>query len=156
MAGCLNEVNLIGNVVKDPEIRRSQAGKPIANFSLATNETWRNADGERKERAEFHRIVIFNDGLCGVVEKYIRKGMKIFLRGALQTRRWTDQSGTEKYSTEIVLQGFNAQLVMLDGPKGRTDDVPEGNYGFGAGEPEEKRPPSRGNFEKKIDDEIPF
>ena len=119
MAGSVNKVILVGNVGKDPEIRRTQDGRPIANLSLATSESWRDkATGEKKEKTEWHRVVIFNENLCKVVEQYVKKGSKLYIEGALQTRKWTDQSGAEKYSTEIVLQGFNGSLTMLDGASG--------------------------------------
>ncbi|MEQ1718426.1 MAG: single-stranded DNA-binding protein [Hyphomicrobium sp.] len=119
MAGSVNKVILVGNVGKDPEIRRTQDGRPIANLSLATSESWRDkATGERKEKTEWHRVVIFSEPLCKVVEQYVKKGSKLYIEGALQTRKWTDQAGVEKYSTEVVLQGFNGSLTMLDGASG--------------------------------------
>ena len=119
MAGSVNKVILVGNLGKDPEIRRTQDGRPIANLSVATSETWRDkATGERKEKTEWHRVVIFNEGLCKIAEQYLKKGAKVYLEGQLQTRKWTDQSGVEKYSTEVVLQGFNSALTMLDGRSG--------------------------------------
>lgn len=119
MAGSVNKVILVGNLGKDPEIRRTQDGRPIANLSVATSETWRDKNsGERKEKTEWHRVVIFNEGLCKVAEQYLKKGAKVYIEGALQTRKWTDQSGVEKYSTEVVLQGFNSTLTMLDGRSG--------------------------------------
>jgi single-strand DNA-binding protein len=119
MAGSVNKVILVGNVGKDPEIRRTQDGRPIANLSIATSETWRDKNsGERKEKTEWHRVVIFSEPLCKVVEQYVKKGAKLYIEGALQTRKWTDQAGVEKYSTEVVLQGFNGQLTMLDSKGG--------------------------------------
>lgn len=119
MAGSVNKVILVGNLGKDPEIRRTQDGRPIANLSVATSESWRDkATGERKEKTEWHRVVIFNEGLCKVAEQYLKKGAKVYLEGQLQTRKWTDQAGVEKYSTEVVLQGFNSNLTMLDGRSG--------------------------------------
>ena len=119
MAGSVNKVILVGNLGKDPEIRRTQDGRPIANLSIATSETWRDKDtGERKEKTEWHRVVIFSEPLCKIVEQYLKKGAKVYIEGALQTRKWTDQSGVEKYSTEVVLQGFNSTLTMLDGRSG--------------------------------------
>ena len=116
MAGSVNKVILVGNLGRDPEIRRTQDGRPIANLSVATSENWRDkATGERKEKTEWHRVVIFNEGLCKVVEQYLKKGAKVYLEGALQTRKYTDKDGVEKYSTEVVLQGFNSTLTMLDG-----------------------------------------
>lgn len=119
MAGSVNKVILIGNLGADPEIRRTQDGRPIANLRIATSETWRDKNtGERKEKTEWHRVVIFNEGLCKIAEQYLKKGAKVYIEGALQTRKWTDQSGVEKYSTEVVLQGFNSTLTMLDGRSG--------------------------------------
>ncbi len=123
MAGSINKVILIGNLGKDPEIRRTQDGKPIANLSIATSESWRDKNtGERKEKTEWHRVVIFSEALCKVAEQYLKKGAKVYLEGALQTRKWTDQAGVEKYSTEVVLQGFGGALTMLDGKSGGADD----------------------------------
>src|SRR6218665_2803984 len=119
MAGSVNKVILVGNLGKDPEIRRTQDGRPIANLSIATSESWRDKNtGERKEKTEWHRVVVFNEGLCKVVEQYLKKGSKVYIEGALQTRKWTDKDGVEKYSTEVVLQGFNSTLTMLDGRSG--------------------------------------
>ena len=119
MAGSVNKVILIGNLGADPEIKRTQDGRPIANLRIATSETWRDKNtGERKEKTEWHRVVVFNEGLCKVIEQYVKKGSKVYIEGALQTRKWTDQSGVEKYSTEVVLQGFNSTLTMLDGRSG--------------------------------------
>src|SRR5579871_4700646 len=116
MAGSVNKVILIGNLGKDPEVRRMTSGEPVVNLSVATSETWRDkASGERKERTEWHRVVIFNENLAKVAEQYLRKGAKVYLEGALQTRKWTDKDGNEKYSTEVVLQRFRGELVMLDG-----------------------------------------
>jgi single-strand DNA-binding protein len=115
MAGSVNKVILVGNLGKDPEVRRMTSGEPIVNLSVATSENWRDkATGERKERTEWHRVVIFNENLAKVAEQYLRKGAKVYLEGALQTRKWTDKDGAEKYSTEVVLQRFNGTLVMLD------------------------------------------
>jgi single-strand DNA-binding protein len=116
MAGSVNKVILIGNVGKDPEIRRTQDGRPIANLSIATSETWRDKNsGEKKEKTEWHRVVVFNENLCKVIEQYVKKGAKLYIEGTLQTRKWQDQQGVEKFSTEVVLQGFNGTLTMLDG-----------------------------------------
>src|ERR1700674_192236 len=118
MAGSVNKVILIGNLGKDPEIRRTQDGRPIANLSVATSESWRDkTTGERKEKTEWHRVVIFSEGLCRIAEQYLKKGSKVYLEGQLQTRKWTDQSGVEKYSTEVVLQNFGGTIIMLDGKK---------------------------------------
>ncbi len=119
MAGSVNKVILVGNLGKDPEIRRTQDGRPIANLSVATSETWRDKNtGERKEKTEWHRVVIFNEGLCKIAEQYLKKGSKVYLEGQLQTRKWQDKDGNDKYSTEVVLQGFNSSLTMLDGRAG--------------------------------------
>jgi single-strand DNA-binding protein len=169
MAGSVNKVILVGNVGKDPEIRRTQDGRAIANLSLATSETWRDkATGERKEKTEWHRVVVFNDNLCKVVEQYVRKGSKLYIEGQLQTRKWTDQSGQEKYSTEVVLQGFNGTLTMLDGARGAAGGMgesPQVDYGADAGYGSQggyDSAPKRGgagakkSFDKALDDEIPF
>ncbi|GGF82438.1 MULTISPECIES: single-stranded DNA-binding protein [Rhizobium] len=132
MAGSVNKVILIGNVGADPEIRRTQDGRPIANLRIATSETWRDRNsGERKEKTEWHTVVVFNEGLCKVVEQYVKKGAKLYIEGALQTRKWQDQSGNDRYSTEIVLQGFNSTLTMLDGRGEGGGD--RGGYGGGRG-----------------------
>lgn len=121
MAGSVNKVILIGNLGSDPEIRRTQDGRPIANLSLATAESWRDkATGERKEKTEWHRVVVFNEGLCKIAEQYLKKGSKVYVEGQLQTRKWQDKDGKDKYSTEVVLQNFGATLTMLDGT-GRGD-----------------------------------
>src|SRR5215472_5637361 len=118
MAGSVNKVILVGNVGKDPEVRTTQDGSKIVNFSLATSETWNDrASGERKERTEWHRVVVFNDRIGDVVEKYVRKGSKLYVEGSLQTRKWTDQSGQEKYTTEVVISRFRGDLTMLDGAR---------------------------------------
>jgi single-strand DNA-binding protein len=161
MAGSVNKVILVGNLGKDPEIRRTQDGRPIANLSVATSETWRDkATGERKEKTEWHRVVIFNEGLAKVAEQYLKKGAKVYVEGALQTRKWTDQSGVEKYSTEVVLQGFNSTLTMLDGRGGGGGgfaDEAGGDFG-GAGP--SSAPPRRvaaaGARNSDMDDDIPF
>src|SRR3977135_2452912 len=115
MAGSVNKVILVGNLGKDPEIRRMQDGRPVANLSVATSESWRDkGTGERKERTEWHRVVIFNEGLCRIAEQYLKKGAKVYVEGQLQTRKWQDQQGQDRYSTEVVLQGFSSQLTMLD------------------------------------------
>jgi single-strand DNA-binding protein len=164
MAGSVNKVILIGNLGKDPEIRRTQDGRPIANLSIATSETWRDkGTGERKEKTEWHRVVIFSEPLCKIVEQYLKKGAKVYIEGALQTRKWTDQQGVEKYSTEVVLQGFNSTLTMLEGRSGGGG----GNFGsddqggdFGAGSPSSSAAPRRavaaGARNSDMDDDIPF
>jgi single-strand DNA-binding protein len=161
MAGSVNKVILVGNLGKDPEIRRTQDGRPIANLSVATSESWRDkATGERKEKTEWHRVVIFNEGLCKIAEQYLKKGAKVYLEGALQTRKWTDKDGNEKYSTEVVLQGFNSQLTMLDGRSGGGErSESSGGSDFGSPGPTASRKPAMagaGGGRGDMDDEIPF
>ena len=164
MAGSVNKVILIGNLGKDPEIRRTQDGRPIANLSVATSDTWRDkATGEKRERTEWHRVVIFSEGLCRVVEQYLKKGSKVYLEGSLQTRKWQDQSGQDKYTTEVVLQNFNSTLVMLDrAGGGRGGDIGSEDVGsggeFGSPGPSTRQPATVGAGGKRgdMDDEIPF
>ncbi|MEZ5856248.1 MAG: single-stranded DNA-binding protein [Hyphomicrobiaceae bacterium] len=187
MAGSVNKVILVGNLGADPEIRRTQDGRPIANLRVATSESWRDRNtGERRERTEWHRVVVFNEGLCKVVEQYVKKGAKLYIEGQLQTRKWQDQQGQDRYSTEIVLQGFNSVLTMLDGrgggmaaggmAEGASDFGDDGGYGgggsgggygggsgggdFGGSGGGRKGGGGSGgggkSFDKKIDDEIPF
>ena len=126
MSGSVNKVVLLGNVGADPEIRHTQSGQPIANLRIATSESWKDkATGERKEKTEWHTVVCFSEGLCKVIEQYVRKGSKVYIEGQLQTRKWQDRDGNDRYSTEVVLQGFNATLVMLDGKQERGGDNPE-------------------------------
>lgn len=162
MAGSVNKVILIGNVGADPEIRRTQDGRPIANLRIATSESWRDKNtGERKEKTEWHRVVVFNEGLCKVIEQYVKKGAKLYIEGALQTRKWTDQAGVEKYSTEIVLQGFNSTLTMLDGKSGGGAGASGGgdyggdDYGSSSGGGRSSGG-GKPNFAQDLDDEIPF
>ncbi|WP_298981865.1 single-stranded DNA-binding protein [uncultured Roseibium sp.] len=176
MAGSVNKVILVGNLGADPEIRRTQDGRPIANLRIATSESWRDrSSGERREKTEWHRVVIFNEGLCKVAEQYLRKGSKIYLEGQLQTRKWQDQSGQDRYSTEVVLQGFNSNLTMLDGrgeggaqPGGLPDYGNDQGGGFGGGSSGGGGygggqsgggfggPSSGGGGAGPMDDEIPF
>ncbi len=172
MAGSVNKVILLGNVGADPEIRRTQDGRPIANLRIATSESWRDRNsGERKEKTEWHTVVVFNEGLCKVIEQYVKKGAKLYIEGALQTRKWQDQTGNDRYSTEIVLQGFNSTLTMLDGrgeggggSRGGDDFGGGGNYGGGNDMPSSSSSrggSSRGgqpagNFSNDMDDDIPF
>lgn len=122
MAGSVNKVILIGNLGADPEIRRLQSGDAVVNLRIATSESWRDKNsGERKEKTEWHQVVVFNDQIAKVAEQYLRKGMKVYLEGSLQTRKWTDQSGADKYSTEVVLQKFRGELQMLES-KSSADD----------------------------------
>lgn len=183
MAGSVNKVILVGNLGKDPEIRRTQDGRPIANLRIATSESWRDKNsGERKEKTEWHSVVIFNENLCKVVEQYVKKGAKLYIEGQLQTRKWQDQQGQDRYSTEVVLQGFNGTLTMLDGRAGggaggMAEDG-QADYGAGGGssggyggstggsstgsggysEPKRAAGKAAGakSFDKPLDDEIPF
>lgn len=181
MAGSVNKVILVGNVGADPEIRRTQDGRPIANLRIATSETWRDRNsGERREKTEWHTVVVFNEGLCKVVEQYVKKGAKLYIEGALQTRKWQDQTGNDRYSTEIVLQGFNSTLTMLDGrgegggggvsrgggsdfggaSSGGYDDYdqqPRQSSGGGrSGGGQAGQGSQGGNFSRDLDDDIPF
>lgn len=186
MAGSINKVILVGNLGRDPEIRRTQDGRAIANLRVATTETWRDkTSGERRERTEWHTVVIFNDGLCRVAEQYLKKGAKVYIEGQLQTRKWQDQSGQERYSTEVVLQGYGGNLTMLDGRAGgggmHDNDqdgygASGGDYGGGGssggggrngngrssgggdygGRGDRSGGGNGGGFDKSLDDEIPF
>ncbi len=154
MAGSVNKVILIGNLGADPEVRHTQDGRPIVNLRVATSESWRDkSSGERKERTEWHRVVIFSEGLAKIAEQYLKKGSKVYLEGQLQTRKWQDKDGNDRYSTEVVLQGFNSTLTMLDG---RNDNAGGGgDYGGGS------RSSGGGSgggqdFRQELDDEIPF
>ncbi len=161
MAGSVNKVILIGNLGKDPEIRRTQDGRPIANLRVATTDTWRDkTSGERKEKTEWHSVVIFNEGLCRVAEQYLKKGAKVYIEGALQTRKWQGQDGQDRYSTEVVLQGFNSVLTMLDG-RGAGGGMSEDADSYSSAPAVEggRRPPAKSggkSFDKALDDEIPF
>jgi single-strand DNA-binding protein len=164
MAGSVNKVILIGNLGADPEIRRTQDGRPIANLRLATSESWKDkTTGERREKTEWHRVVIFNENLCRIAEQYLKKGSKVFIEGALQTRKWQDQSGQDRYSTEVVLQGFRGELTLLDragagggaAGGGDADDAGE----FGSPGPTRKvaaAAAAGGSRGGDMDDEIPF
>jgi single-strand DNA-binding protein len=161
MAGSVNKVILVGNLGADPEIRRLTDGRPVANLRIATSENWKDKNtGERREKTEWHRVVIFNEGLCRVVEQYLRKGAKVYLEGQLQTRKWQDKDGQDKYSTEIVLQGFNSQLVMLDsrGGGGGGGALEDSGSDFGSSGPSARRPASAPAASRRgdLDDEIPF
>src|SRR5512134_584947 len=164
MAGSVNKVILVGNLGRDPEIRRTQDGRPIANLRIATSETWRDkGTGERREKTEWHSVVIFNENLCKVAEQFLRKGSKVYVEGQLQTRKWQDQQGQDRYSTEVVLQGFNGQLTMLDGRSaGGLQEGGQADYGGdagGFGEPKRAAKSggsAKGGFDKPLDDEIPF
>lgn len=183
MAGSVNKVILVGNLGRDPEIRRTQDGKPIANLRIATSESWRDRNsGERRERTEWHSVVIFNENLCRIAEQYLRKGSKVFIEGSLQTRKWQGQDGQDRYTTEVVLQGFNGNLTMLDGRAGggmseggQVDYSGDaggfggggGSSGGGYGGDSSRSSGSRGggssgggnsspSFDRQLDDEIPF
>ncbi len=159
MAGSVNKVILVGNLGKDPEVRHTQDGKTIVNLSLATSENWRDkATGERKEKTEWHRVVIFNENLAKIAEQYLKKGAKIFVEGQLQTRKYTDNSGVEKYSTEVVLQNFRGELTMLDG-RGGGEGASSAGDDFGQSSPMERPRAAAGkpqNFARDLDDEVPF
>ncbi len=165
MAGSVNKVILVGNLGKDPETRRLNSGDPVVNLSIATSENWKDkASGERKEKTEWHKVVIFNENLARVAEQYLRKGSKVYIEGQLQTRKWTDQSGQEKYTTEVVLQRFRGELTLLDGRGGGAemgDDTSGSSRGeFGRSSPMEKRPAMAGSGNSgrynDLDDDIPF
>ncbi|MCF3641109.1 single-stranded DNA-binding protein [Rhizobium sp. TRM95111] len=172
MAGSVNKVILIGNVGADPEIRRTQDGRPIANLRIATSESWRDrTSGERREKTEWHNVVVFNEGLCKVIEQYVKKGAKLYIEGALQTRKWQDQTGNDRYTTEVVLQGFNSTLTMLDGRgEGGGERRGGGDFGgsnFGGDQNYDDygaKPASAGraagggspSFSRDMDDDIPF
>ena len=156
MSGSVNKVILVGNLGRDPEIRTLNSGDRVANLSLATSETWRDRNsGERRERTEWHRVVIFNDNLVKVVENYLKKGSKIYVEGALQTRKFQDQSGQEKYSTEVVLQKFRGELTMLDG-RGEGGSREDGDFGGYASGGRTAPTGPRETFTADLDDEIPF
>ena len=161
MAGTVNKVILIGNLGRDPEIRTTQDGSKITHLSVATTDTWRDrTSGERRERTEWHRVVIFNDKLGEVAEKYLRKGSKVYLEGALQTRKWTDQSGQDRYTTEVVLQRYRGEMTMLDtragGPGGGGDYGGGGGDFGGDGGPPSGGASGGGEPPGDLDDEIPF
>lgn len=159
MAGSVNKVILIGNLGADPEVRHTQDGKPIVNLRIATSESWRDRNsGERRERTEWHRVVIFSEGLAKIAEQYLKKGSKVYLEGQLQTRKWQDQSGQDRYSTEVVLQGFNSTLTMLDG-RGDSSGMGAGSGG-GGGQSRPAAAAAGGGADDfgggDFDDEVPF
>src|SRR5882757_7919258 len=158
MAGSVNKVVLIGNLGRDPEVRRLTSGDPVVNLSIATSESWRDkASGERKEKTEWHRVVIFNENLAKVAEQYLKKGSKVYLEGQLQTRKYTDKDGVEKYSTEVVLQNFNSTLTMLD-TRGGGGGASDSDNDFGSQGATPARKPAMAGAGKRgdMDDEIPF
>jgi single-strand DNA-binding protein len=174
MAGSVNKVILVGNLGKDPEVRTTQDGSKIVNLTLATSENWTDrTSGERKERTEWHRVVIFNDRIGEVAERYLRKGRKVYIEGSLQTRKWTDQSGQERYTTEVVLGRFRGELVLIDSQRGEEGAMAEGGGGGGYQRaPAQQRPAAAGGSPRSgggsggpsweapkggdLDDEIPF
>ena len=164
MAGSVNKVILVGNLGADPEIRRTQDGRPVANLRVATSESWKDkTTGERREKTEWHRVVIFNENLCRIAEQYLKKGSKVFIEGQLQTRKWQDQSGQDRYSTEVVLQGFRGELTLLDragagGAGGGELGAEEAGGEFGSSGPTHKVAAAAGARSPRgdMDDEIPF
>ena len=169
MAGSVNKVILVGNLGKDPEVRTSQSGSKIVNFTLATSETWNDkASGERKEKTEWHRVVVFNERIADVAERFLRKGRKVYVEGSLQTRKWTDQSGQEKYTTEVVIDRFRGDLTLIDSNRGGEEE--SGGYAGAAAPPRQVAAPARspapardapsGGWDapgrSDLDDEIPF
>jgi single-strand DNA-binding protein len=166
MAGSVNKVILVGNLGKDPEVRRLNSGEPVVNLRIATSESWKDkTTGERKEKTEWHQVVIFNENLARIAEQYLRKGSKVYVEGQLQTRKWQDQSGQERYTTEVVLQRFRGDLTLLDGRGGGASDQPDEEGGqisrggdFGHSSPMERRPAATGGGSRfnDLDDDIPF
>jgi len=169
MAGSVNKVILVGNLGRDPEVRMTQDNKKIVNMSVATSDSWKDKNtGERREKTEWHRVVIFSDGLANIAEKYLRKGSKVYLEGQLQTRKWQGQDGQDKYTTEVVLQGFNCTLTMLDGPGGGGgsgggggggggyDSGPSGGDDFGGSQGGNQGGGTGPAPGADLDDEIPF
>lgn len=156
MAGSVNKVTLVGNLGRDPEVRHTQDGNKIVQLSVATSESWKDRNsGERRERTEWHRVVIFNDKLADIAEQYLKKGNKVYLEGQLQTRKWQDQSGQEKYTTEVVLQRYRGELTILDGRGGSGGDSAgyDGGPDFGAASNDGDSSPAA---DVELDDEIPF
>jgi single-strand DNA-binding protein len=161
MAGSVNKVILIGNLGKDPEVRRLNSGEPVVNLRIATSENWRDkATGERRERTEWHSVVIFNENLARVAEQYLKKGSKVYIEGQLQTRKWQDQSGVEKYTTEVVLQRFRGEMTLLDSRSGGESGSFESGSDFGSSGPtasRDRKPAMAGGGRRDdMDDEIPF
>ena len=176
MAGSVNKVILIGNLGRDPEVRSFQNGGKVCNLRIATSETWKDRNtGERREKTEWHSVAIFQEGLVRIAEQYLKKGSKVYIEGQLQTRKWQDQSGQDKYSTEVVLQGFGGTLTMLDGRDGGGSGGGGGNYGGGGGGGYDSGPSDQGGYgggydsgpsgggndggrgsSRDLDDEIPF
>jgi single-strand DNA-binding protein len=160
MAGSVNKVILVGNLGADPEVRHTQDGRLIVNLRVATSESWRDkASGERRERTEWHRVVIFNENLAKIAEQYLKKGSKVYLEGQLQTRKWQDQSGQDRYSTEVVLQQYRGELTLLDGRQGAGGGEGRETAASSSGDFGRSSPLGGGggrSFDKELDDEIPF
>jgi len=156
MAGSVNKVILVGNLGADPEIRQTRDGKPIANMSIATSDSWKDKNtGERREKTEWHRVVCFNEGLNRVIENYVKKGSKVYIEGALQTRKWQDQNGQDKYTTEIVLQGYNCTLTLLDGRRdGAGGELGGARSDYGGNQIGDMSAPGGTSYD--LDDDIPF
>jgi single-strand DNA-binding protein len=161
MAGSVNKVILVGNLGRDPEVRRLNSGLPVVNLRVATSESWRDKNtGERQERTEWHNVVIFNENLAKVAEQYLKKGSKVYIEGQLQTRKWQDQSGQDRYTTEVVLQRYRGELTMLDGRGDRGGEMVDTGGDFGRSAPLENGRPaasgSKATLAEELDDEIPF
>jgi len=166
MAGSVNKVILVGNLGRDPEVRRMNSGESVVNLNIATSETWRDKQsGERKEKTEWHRVVIFNENLAKIAEQYLKKGSKVYVEGQLQTRKWTDQTGAEKFTTEVVLQRFRGELTLLDGRAGGGEQSDyQGGGDFGRSSPLEaprgggmsRQPAASSSYAADLDDDIPF
>lgn len=159
MAGSVNKVILVGHLGQDPDIKHTQDSRKIANLSIATSESWRDKNsGERREKTEWHRVVIFSEGLCNVAENYLKKGSKVYIEGKLQTRKWQDQNGSDRYSTEVVLQGYRANLTMLDGRNNGQNGSADNNSNNNAFNNQQQNAPNNnaGNFSNDMDDDIPF
>jgi len=168
MAGSVNKVILVGNLGKDPEARTFANGGKVVSFSLATSENWKDrASGERKEKTEWHNISIFSEGLAGIAEKFLRKGSKVYLEGQLETRKWQDQSGNDRYTTDVVLRNFNSSMVLLDargeggggGSRSYDDSAGEGGFGgsgYGGGGSKPQSRPQPAAFDSDLDDDVPF
>lgn len=157
MAGSLNQASLIGNLGADPDVRRLNSGDPVVSLRIATSESWTDkATNEKKERTEWHTVVIFNKGLAGVAEKYLKKGMKVFVQGQLSTRKWQDSQGQDRWSTEVVLRGFDGQLLMLGGGERPAPDPDSYGSTSGGTGSTTGNTSGNGNFSRDLDDEIPF
>ncbi|MEM1086545.1 MAG: single-stranded DNA-binding protein [Pseudomonadota bacterium] len=162
MAGSVNKVILVGNVGQDPEVRQFQNGGQVCNLSIATSENWKDRNtGERREKTEWHRVAIFNEGLVRIVQQYVKKGSKLYIEGQLETRKWQDQNGQDKYTTEVVLRNYSGNLTMLDsrnsdgGGRSMGYDQGGGYGGGGGGGPRQMEGPAQ-DFSQDFDDEIPF